>query len=386
MHAERNIFLESLWMCFATAVFIAATDRPTAAEYHDDGESAAAEEEIRWLVNRARFDSEAENAHRGTAYSDIPPSTGPLAAHHSLTTAARRHSEDLARSNLLQHETVPSSAYYDPVTQPKPWDRIEAEGYSWTGAGENIAAGYLSAGSAFQGWWNSEGHRKNMMGLGHREIGNGYYFWEASTYRHYYTMNLARAGSAHFFTCTIFQDVNRDGAYNAGEGVQGVRVRLRVNGSIHSQHDVSTSSGGFAIPINAIPAGSSVEVLLENISGRAVQLSVPVNWHRFTDVHLNAGDAHVAGAFVQSDDFRNFGFRDLIASPTLAIHRSSTDIEVTLHSVVGLQYTIQSSPDMVTWTNVITFPEPGTGAEISWIEFISPGGERMFYRVSVSRE
>ena len=153
------------------------------AQYTADGTPAGLEEEIRWRVNRGRFDTASENQIRGTAYTDVPASTGPLAPNQSLMLAARHQSEDMAKQNLFQHATVPGSAYYNPTNQPNPWDRMQAEGYSWNYAGENIAAGYSGAEAAYVGWWNSTGHRQNMYNSALREIGDGYFYWSASTYR-----------------------------------------------------------------------------------------------------------------------------------------------------------------------------------------------------------
>jgi uncharacterized protein YkwD len=125
-------------------------------EYTTDGEPTPLEEEIRWLVNRGRFDTSRENTLRATAYTDVPDTSPPLALHHAITLACRHHSEDMARNNKFQHATIPGSAYYDPVTQPDPWDRMKAEGYNWNSAAENIAAGYGSAEAAYVGWWHSE--------------------------------------------------------------------------------------------------------------------------------------------------------------------------------------------------------------------------------------
>src|SRR6266496_3620313 len=158
--------------------------------YTADGVPTGLEEEIRWRANRARFDTASENVTRATAYTDVPASTGPLAPNQTITAAARHQSEDLAKANLFQHETVPGSLYYNPITQPEPWDRMSAEGYNWNNAGENIAAGYSGAETAFVGWWNSTGHRVNMCDSDLREIGNGYYYWSTSSYRTYYTMDL----------------------------------------------------------------------------------------------------------------------------------------------------------------------------------------------------
>ena len=105
-----------------------------AQQYNGDGVPSQIEEEIRWLVNRGRFDSAAENATQGTSYTDIPATASALAPNRQLTLAGRHHSEDMAKNNAFQHETVTGSAHYNAVSQPSPWDRMEAEGYDCCGA------------------------------------------------------------------------------------------------------------------------------------------------------------------------------------------------------------------------------------------------------------
>src|SRR5262245_3826196 len=129
-------------LSLAAAILSVATPAIAQLQYTLDGTPTGLEEEIRWRVNRGRFDSASENITRGTAYTDVPASSGPLAPNQEITQAARHQSEDMAKANLFQHATVPGSLFYNPVTQPNPWDRMVAEGYSWNNAGENIAAGY----------------------------------------------------------------------------------------------------------------------------------------------------------------------------------------------------------------------------------------------------
>src|SRR5580765_1023774 len=176
-----------------------------------DGTPTGAEEEIRWRVNRGRFDTASENQIRSTSYTDVPASTGPLAPNQSLALASRHQSEDMAKHNIFQHTTVTNSAYYNWITQPNPWDRMTAEGYSWNSAGENIAAGYSGSEAVYVGWWNSRGHRENMFNSGFREIGCGYFYWAASSFHAYYTMDLGSSGSTRFFTDTLFNDANGNG-------------------------------------------------------------------------------------------------------------------------------------------------------------------------------
>ena len=268
-------------------------------EYTADGEPSAIEEEIRWLLNRARFDRARENALRGTSYTDIPASTGPVAPNALLLRSSRHHSEDMARKNVFQHKTVNGSLFYNPATHPNPWDRMTAEGYVWNMAAENIAAGYASALSVHVGWWKSTGHRLNMGGKDMCEIGNGYHYRAGTTYVEYYTMNLGRSGNNRFFTGTIFDDTNGNRAYSRNEGRGGIRVDLAAGGLNHSWCDVSTSVGSFAIPLDGISAGTEVHVLLTNTNPGAVALSLPRDYDTLEKFVLGPGESRVWGKFTR---------------------------------------------------------------------------------------
>jgi uncharacterized protein YkwD len=99
----------------------------------------------------------------------------------------------MARKNVFQHETVPGSAYYNPTTQPSPWDRMKAEGYNWNGASENIAAGYGTVAAVMAGWASSPGHCANIMSPNYTQLGIACVSGGgSSTFRNYWTMNLAR--------------------------------------------------------------------------------------------------------------------------------------------------------------------------------------------------
>jgi hypothetical protein len=361
-------------------------------EYTADGAPTALEEEIRWLVNRGRFDSASENQAQGTAYNDVPASAGPLAPHRALILAARRHSEDMARHNLFQHDTIPGSAFYDPVTQPTPGDRMEAEGYAWNAYGENIAAGFPTGQAAHVGWWNSTGHRRNIYDAGFREIGNGYFYWGFSDYGHYYTMDLATSGNTHFFTDTVFHDANGDGAYDPGEGVAGVRVSLVVQGQPHSAFDQSTPAGSFAVPIQSIPAGAAVTVILVNPAATAVRLTVPRDYHSNPSVLLAPGAERAWGTFTQPTAATNLGFRNLTllppvaAGPALTLVRSGADVQLRWASEIGWEYLPQWSTDLVHWSDDSGSYQAGTGAVLGWTDVAPAATQAMkFYRVAARR-
>lgn len=351
-------------------------------EYTADGSHSALEEEIRWLANRGRFDTAGENAARGTAYSDIAASLGPLAPHTSLTTAARHHSEDMAKNNLFQHDTIPGSAYYDSVIQPKPWDRMKAEGYAYNGAAENIAAGYSSAQAVHLGWWNSTGHRKNLCHADLREVGNGYYYWQSSTYRRYYTMNLGRLGTTHFFTGTVFHDANANGAYDQGEGVAGIRVMLLVDGVPHAYFDRSTDVGSFAIPLQSVPAGAIIDVRFANDTSSRHELAVPRDYQTLASLSLEAGEEHSVGTFVKAAGTSNVGFRNLTPplppdlAPVLALSRAAPGVLLRWPSQGGSYYLPQVTTDFLVWTDLTPDAQAGTGSEMAWTDsttFNAPG-------------
>lgn len=56
-----------------------------------------------------------------------------------------------------------------------PFDRMSNAGYSYSYAGENIAAGYPSPSAVVAGWMGSTGHCKNIMSPNFTEIGVGYH-------------------------------------------------------------------------------------------------------------------------------------------------------------------------------------------------------------------
>ena len=111
---------------------------------------------------------------------------GPVTMDNRLRLAAEGHSQDMALNDYFSHYAPDGTS---------PWDRIRAQGYSYSMAGENIAAGYPSPESVVQGWMNSDGHRANILNCGFIHIGVGYYYIQNDTgnvkYRHYWTQVFA---------------------------------------------------------------------------------------------------------------------------------------------------------------------------------------------------
>jgi len=112
----------------------------------------------------------------------------PLTSQSQLTTAAQRHSTDMAAKTFMSHTGSDGST---------PYSRINDTGYftgfsSWY-YGENVAAGYATASTVMTAWMNSQVHKDNILNSTFREIGVAYVYNANDTtlnYCHYWTMAL----------------------------------------------------------------------------------------------------------------------------------------------------------------------------------------------------
>jgi uncharacterized protein YkwD len=102
-----------------------------------------------------------------------------------LTQAADAHSLDMASNDFFSHTSADGRSMSD---------RVNATGYSWSGLGENIAAGYPTVNAVIDGWMASDGHCANIMNRTFDQFGlacvNGA---PSSAYGTYWTMDLATA-------------------------------------------------------------------------------------------------------------------------------------------------------------------------------------------------
>ncbi len=99
----------------------------------------------------------------------------PLVWNDELEVAAMGHALDMANRNYFSHTSK------DGRTSE---DRISLAGYTFKGfrsfnIGENIAQGQQSIAEVMQGWLKSEGHCKNLMNPGFKEVGVAMYndYW-----------------------------------------------------------------------------------------------------------------------------------------------------------------------------------------------------------------
>ncbi|MFD2923612.1 CAP domain-containing protein [Halobacillus naozhouensis] len=100
----------------------------------------------------------------------------PLKMHDRLSDLARMKSQDMADKGYFSH-TSP--------TYGSPFDMMQQYNFSYSAAGENIAAGQRTPQEVVEGWMNSPGHRANIMNEHFTHIGVGYV--EGGSYGTYWT-------------------------------------------------------------------------------------------------------------------------------------------------------------------------------------------------------
>lgn len=134
------------------------------------------QEKVMQLVNAARAESRA-------CGTNSFPAVPPLAWDERLHAAAAGHAGDMARNDYFSHDSLDGRTFSQ---------RITDAGYSWSAAGENIAAGQASVEQVIQAWLDSPGHCANIMSDAFTDIGVACVAQAGSTYTQYWGMSLAR--------------------------------------------------------------------------------------------------------------------------------------------------------------------------------------------------
>jgi uncharacterized protein YkwD len=121
---------------------------------------SATERQVLDLVNQQRS--------QGAACGDkgVFGPAEPLAQNALLDCVARAHSLDMHERDYFDH-TNPDGE--------QPWDRMEAAGYRYAQAGENIAGGSSTADGVMEQWMASDDHCANIMNPDFVHIGIGFH-------------------------------------------------------------------------------------------------------------------------------------------------------------------------------------------------------------------
>ncbi len=192
------------------------------------------------LVNRARVDPAGENLIQGTSYNES--STHPLAYSPLVGRAAQNHNEWMGINDEFSHYENSGTGF----TGENPGNRLNHVGYSWSSWGENVLyrgpsstadisdmdlselqdlldqiedqiAEVSSNKSEIESdhalWWNSDGHRNNLMNpsftaFGHHAGNLGGKYWA--------TQDFATPGTGPetYILGLVFEDKNGNNSWD----------------------------------------------------------------------------------------------------------------------------------------------------------------------------
>ena len=233
---------------------------------YSHGNPTNEEQFILELINSSRADPAGAAMYYGVDLNQgLAPGTissvpkQPLAFNPRLINAARSHSQWMLGAQTFSHTGQGGSS---------PGDRMSAAGYDFSGNwmwGENIGwsgtTGQLDvenhARKIIEDLFLSPGHRKNTLTDSFEEIGLGALTGRFNGYNSLMvTEKFARSASTPtpMLVGVVYEDSNSNGRYDIGEGIQGVTVSPDRG----SYHAVTSSSGGFAIPLGNLSGSLTV--------------------------------------------------------------------------------------------------------------------------------
>jgi uncharacterized protein YkwD len=106
----------------------------------------------------------------------------PLKLNTKLSDAARRHSEDLAKSDRISHYGSDGS---------DAWDRVRKTGYGARLTAENVGTGQQSLEEVFRGWQKSRDHNANLLLGEAEEMGIAMVYRPDTQFKTFWTMVVA---------------------------------------------------------------------------------------------------------------------------------------------------------------------------------------------------
>ena len=212
----------------------------------------------------------------------------PLAFNDALAAAARAHNVAMINADTQSHQ-LPGEASFGA--------RLQAQGYSYSSAGENVYAyadselyghaGFMVdwGGSAASGGMQSPaGHRQNIMSASFREIGVGVTLENSgatSVGPMVVTQDLGVRQNSNSFSLVLgvsYNDADDNAFYSVGEGVAGLNVALGATST------TTSAGGGYTLELNATglqtlrfsggELSSAVDVSLNLVNGKNYKIDV----------------------------------------------------------------------------------------------------------------
>jgi hypothetical protein len=191
------------------------------------------------------LEDDPQNGCYGPEYVGVRP---PLAMNPLLLGIAQAHTEDMYNLNYFSHD--------DP-NGTTPFQRMTNAGYNYVSAGEDMAAGTDMGATALEDFMMVDAgtpcrpHRMNLLDIfpyppsAYLEVGVGYY--EGSSGQAFITEDFGTAESGPLLLGVVYNNADGSNFYEAGNGIAGVTITP----STGSYYAVSSSSGGYAIPIGS---------------------------------------------------------------------------------------------------------------------------------------
>lgn len=245
------------------------------------------------LLNRARIDPAGEAARLGSSVVDTRAPVPPLAYDRYTGLAATNHNTwmhlnlgNIASGNapdsFTHFETTNGSSAGTPATGTPGYTgatvgaRMTAAGMSWGSVGENILTSYSTNTIAIteakmisnhRGWWESAGHRNNMLSTSYTSFGHKA---ESRTFTPprgglsapvdnilFATQNFARplSNPRYYIFGLLYEDMDASGTWTprdvghvSREGLAGVSFTVVVSGtSTVVASDTTMDNGAFSV-------------------------------------------------------------------------------------------------------------------------------------------
>jgi hypothetical protein len=284
------------------------------------------------LVNRARRDPAGEAARIGSSTVDARAPVPPLAYDLLVGDAANNHTDWMhdnfgaiasgrTPDSFSHYETLDGQSTGPPATGTPSFtgyrvgDRLVFAGYPWSNYGENILTNYSSndiainkarVDSSHRGWWDSSGHRSNMLTASFTAFG---FHIESRAF------TPPRGGLSAPFDNLLYA------SQNFGRPLNGARTY--VLGLIYADRDSdgawtprpvgdSLREGLAGVDFVVYTAGTSTSIAVGTTMGNggfSARVADGVYDLIFTDAALPGGqliieDVAIAGANVDTGDFR----------------------------------------------------------------------------------
>lgn len=218
----------------------------------------------------------------------------PLIMSATLRETARRKSLDMLNNNYFDHR-APDGTY------TSAW--LSACGYPWFIWAENIAYNYQSAEKLYDQWWNSPGHKANMMNENLRAVGIGVYQGETG-----------RIMGTQVFSGTVFQNLTKAEIEYGYESIGACAF-----GGCSNLKSITVPSTVSRIADNAFDgcgqltiygkAGSFAQTFAEekNIPFQAVEEKCPIKKFDYeqSEIFMEKGDMDIVNLVIEPADYKH---------------------------------------------------------------------------------